>query len=177
MSRKPAAKKKDEGNALYGRIREILESARARVTRSVNTTQVVANWLIGREIVEEEQKGRRRAGYGENLLARLSEWMTRDYGGGYSIPNLRFIRQFYLTYPVLLTGPEIRYALRSESGKGTTLPDSGIRYAPRSESPTHCTEAGCDKSDAVPRKSHAVRGESTAAGEEPRQERPDAAGD
>ena len=42
---------------LHDRIREILESARASVARSVNTTQVVANWLIGREIVEEEQRG------------------------------------------------------------------------------------------------------------------------
>jgi len=38
----------------YQRIREILELAQARVARTVNTTQVVANWLIGREIVEEE---------------------------------------------------------------------------------------------------------------------------
>jgi hypothetical protein len=36
---------------LYRRIREILESARAGAARSVNTTQVVANWLIGREII------------------------------------------------------------------------------------------------------------------------------
>jgi len=42
---------------LYTRVREILESARTRIARSVNTTQVVANWLVGREIVEEEQTG------------------------------------------------------------------------------------------------------------------------
>ena len=39
-------------SGVYDRIREILESARASVARSVNSTQVVANWLIGREIVE-----------------------------------------------------------------------------------------------------------------------------
>lgn len=42
---------------LYTRVREILKSARARIARYVNTTQVVANWLVGRELVEEEQKG------------------------------------------------------------------------------------------------------------------------
>ena len=42
---------------MYERIRQILDSARSSVARSVNTTQVVANWLIGREIVEEEQRG------------------------------------------------------------------------------------------------------------------------
>ena len=54
--------------AVYERIREILESARTTVARSVNTTQVVANWLIGREIVEEEQRGKKRADYGTELL-------------------------------------------------------------------------------------------------------------
>jgi len=47
---------------LYERVKQILESARVTAARSVNTTQVVANWLIGREIVEEEQKGKTRAG-------------------------------------------------------------------------------------------------------------------
>ena len=50
--------------ALYGRVREILDAARTGIARTVNTTQVMANWLIGREIVEDEQRGRRRAGYG-----------------------------------------------------------------------------------------------------------------
>jgi predicted GNAT family N-acyltransferase len=56
---------------VYERIRQILESARSSVARTVNTTQVVANWLIGREIVEEEQRGKRRAGYGEELLKEI----------------------------------------------------------------------------------------------------------
>ena len=56
-----------EKHALYERIRQILESARTSVARTVNTTQVVANWLVGREIVEEEQKGKKRAEYGEAI--------------------------------------------------------------------------------------------------------------
>ena len=47
---------------IYKRIRQILESAQTNAARSVNTSQVVANWLIGHEIVEEEQKGKRHAG-------------------------------------------------------------------------------------------------------------------
>ena len=61
-----------EFSGIYQRIREILESARTGVARTVNTTQVVANWLVGREIVEEEQRGKKRAGYGERLLAANS---------------------------------------------------------------------------------------------------------
>jgi len=98
-------------SSLYRRVREILESARAGAARSVNTAQVVAYWLIGREIVEEEQKGRRRARYGEELLAGLSARLTGEFGRGYSVHNLKFIRQFYLEYPRLT----ICYALRSES--------------------------------------------------------------
>lgn len=97
---------------LYTRIRRILESARTTVARSVNTTQVVANWLIGREIVEEEQQGRRRAGYGERLLLDLAQRLRRDFGPGYSLPHLKNLRAFYLGYPILL-GIGKGYAVRS----------------------------------------------------------------
>jgi hypothetical protein len=114
-------------NALYTRIREILDSARANVARSVNTTQVVSNWLIGREIVEEEQRGRKRAVYGKRLLEELSARLKVDYGTGFSAPNLRLFRSFYLTYASLVE-TTIRYALRSES-----TPLLAIRNAARAE--------------------------------------------
>lgn len=64
MSRRPS---------LYNRIRMILESARSGVLRTVNTTQVIANWLVGREIVEEEQHGKRRASYGKKRSKRFQK--------------------------------------------------------------------------------------------------------
>lgn len=97
---------------LYQRIREILESARANVARTVNTAQVIANWLIGREIVEEEQRGKKRADYGEQLLGELSTMLQAEFGKGYSATNLRWFRQFYLQYPKLV---EIHHAVRDES--------------------------------------------------------------
>jgi len=99
---------------LYDRIREILESARAGVARSVNTAQVVANWLIGRELVEEEQKGSKRADYGKKLIATLSAQITAEFGKGYSVNNLEHFRVFYLTYPELLSR-SISHALRGKS--------------------------------------------------------------
>src|ERR1700722_9824583 len=107
-------KKKTRSSALYQRVREILESARAGVTRTVNTTQVIANWLIGREIVEEEQQGSRRAEYGGRLLEELSRKLTRDFGVGYSMQGLRYMRQFYLEFPALLRALPIRHTLRGE---------------------------------------------------------------
>jgi hypothetical protein len=88
---------------LYGRIREILESARASAARSVNTTQVVANWQVGREIVEEEQKGKAKAAYGRRLLAELSVRLQAEYGNGYSVDNLELSRRLYGEYPSLIS--------------------------------------------------------------------------
>jgi predicted nuclease of restriction endonuclease-like (RecB) superfamily len=87
---------------LYGRVREILDAARTGIARTVNTTQVMANWLIGREIVEEEQRGRRRAGYGTALLGELAERLRAEFGRGYGVDNLELFRRFYLDYPELL---------------------------------------------------------------------------
>ena len=104
--------------ALYGRVRQILESARTSAARSVNTAQVVANWMVGREIVEEEQHGQVRAEYAEGLVAALSERLGGDYGAGYSAQNLWYMRQFYLAYPALTGGVtdarKILHAVRGE---------------------------------------------------------------
>ncbi len=129
--------------ALYARISRILESARTGVARTVNTTQVVANWLIGREIVEEEQKGRRRATYGTKLFESLARRLKKDFGDGYSIQNLRYMRQFYLGYPQLISetasrkspaaiSAEIRHTPRGESGSDTSL--AAIRHTVCGES-------------------------------------------
>ena len=84
---------------VYDRIRKIIENARGNVARAINTEMVVAYWHIGREIVEEEQRGKSRAGYGEAILKRLSDKLTVDFGRGFDESNLRNIRHFYLTYP------------------------------------------------------------------------------
>jgi predicted nuclease of restriction endonuclease-like (RecB) superfamily len=132
--REKEAMKKPVRAALYHRIREILESARAGVARSVNTAQVVAYWLIGREIIEAEQQGHHRAGYGERLLESLAERLSKEYGAGYSARNLRFIRQFHIEYPNLLPADAIRYALRTESTSTPTRRQPVMWYTPRAES-------------------------------------------
>lgn len=111
---------------LYTRIRQILESARIRVARSVNTTQVVANWLVGREIVEAEQHGNSRAAYGTKLLESLAGRLRKDFGDGYSVQNLRYMRQFYLVYPRLISDTEPR--------KSAGVVPSAIRHTARGES-------------------------------------------
>jgi predicted nuclease of restriction endonuclease-like (RecB) superfamily len=89
--------------ALLGRVLNIVQAARTQATRSVNTAQVVANWLVGREIVEDEQQGKRRAGYGARVLAELSSRLTAELGRGYSVDSLEAFRQFYIDYPLLIS--------------------------------------------------------------------------
>jgi predicted nuclease of restriction endonuclease-like (RecB) superfamily len=120
-----------KSNSIYNRIRQILESARASVARSVNTTQVLAYWLIGREIVEEEQQGRKRAEYGQTLLYDLARRLKAEFGSGYSVNNLKFIRQFYLVYPGLISSRDIGYALRSQSAISLLPESKQIRDAVR----------------------------------------------
>lgn len=85
---------------IYDRIREIIENARNNIARAVNTEMVTAYWHIGKEIVNEEQKGKHRAHYGESVLLKLSKRLTAEFGPGFEETNLRKIRQFYLTYPI-----------------------------------------------------------------------------
>lgn len=88
---------------LIKRLAEIIHSARTTAIRQINKTQVLAYYEIGREIVEFEQKGKTRAGYGEELIKRLSIDMAKKFGKGFSERNLRNIRAFYLNFPIWQT--------------------------------------------------------------------------
>jgi hypothetical protein len=83
------------GDSLFQRVASILEQARGRVLRSVNANMVLAYWLIGREIVQELQDGEERAGYGKEVIEKLSSQLTKRYGKGFSTTNLWDFRQFY----------------------------------------------------------------------------------
>ena len=86
---------------VYVRICSILENARANVTRVVHSEMVVAYWHIGREIVEQEQRGKSRAEYGRKLLETLARRLSESFGKGFDASNLWNMRQFYRAYPIL----------------------------------------------------------------------------
>ena len=104
---------------LLDRIRHIWESARTQAARSVNTAHVCANWLIGQQIVEAEQGGAKRAGYGKALLKTLSEQLSGEYGDGFSMSALKYMRLFYQAYPDLMPKG---HAVRDLSATTTTAP-------------------------------------------------------
>lgn len=84
---------------LLKKIQKILEKTRNKVYRSANTEMLRAYWNIGREIVEEEQKGKDRADYGSALLEELATQLTNLFGKSFSSRNLRYMRQFYREFP------------------------------------------------------------------------------
>ena len=84
----------------YKSIKTILEKARSKSFKAVNTMMVRAYWSIGRIIVKEEQKGKAKAGYGEYLLKSLAERLSKEFGKGFDYSNLKNMRQFYLVFPI-----------------------------------------------------------------------------
>lgn len=79
-------------------IADILEQARQRAKTAVNLSMVYAYYEIGKRIVLEEQNGEERAAYGQQVLGELSRYLTGRFGKGYSVGNLKNIRQFYLVF-------------------------------------------------------------------------------
>lgn len=79
-------------------LASLIEQGRKTAVQYVNTALAVTYWLMGRRIVEFEQKGKQRAKYGEATSRRISEDLTKKFGKGFSLPQLKNIRKFYLTY-------------------------------------------------------------------------------
>jgi predicted nuclease of restriction endonuclease-like (RecB) superfamily len=81
-------------------IRTIVQAGYGRAMAAVNKEIVDTYWRIGERIVQEEQRGGHRAAYGEQLLNRRGQVLSQELGRGFSAPNLRNMRQFYLAFPI-----------------------------------------------------------------------------
>ncbi len=78
---------------------DLLETARRASARAVNCVMTATYWEIGRRVVELEQGGDERAGYGDELVPRLSHDLTQRLGRGFGVVNLSYMRRFYLCWP------------------------------------------------------------------------------
>ncbi len=110
-------------NSIYNAIKINLEGARYSAYRAVNFTMVIAYWEIGRRIVVAEQEGSNRAAYGANLIKQLSIKLTADFGKGFTETNLKYFRQFYLTFPPQKKG----HAPRDKSETGLSQKSHALR--------------------------------------------------
>lgn len=80
------------------KVSEILETSRKNVKTAVNLSMVYSYYEVGKMIVEEEQNGKEKAEYGKYILKELSQYLTEKYGKGFSVTNLKQMRQFYIVY-------------------------------------------------------------------------------
>ena len=95
--RTAVAKAKPDGLApLIAEVRQLIQSARRGASSVIDTFQVMTNFEIGRRIVEHEQKGEKRAGYGQEMLKALSARLTEEFGRGFSVTNLQLMRKFFI---------------------------------------------------------------------------------
>ena len=85
-------------DALFNKVSAIIEEGRKYVSTAINLAEVYSKYQIGMYIVEEEQAGNKRAGYGKQVLLNLSERLTEKYGDGWSVEQLTLIRKFYTVY-------------------------------------------------------------------------------
>ncbi|GHU92627.1 hypothetical protein FACS189479_02180 [Spirochaetia bacterium] len=82
----------------YKSIADLIRQARSGLAKQVNTTIIITHYEIGRRIVEQEQQGAKRAQYGKKILQGLSDYLAAHLGKGWSVQNLKLMRQFYTVY-------------------------------------------------------------------------------
>ena len=92
-----------QGEHLYSKIAELIKGARQQVITQVNTALLLTYWNIGKLIVEDEQNNKLRADYGNRILKDLSKRLTKEFGKGFSVSNIQYMRRFYSKYSIQQT--------------------------------------------------------------------------
>ena len=106
---------------LFDKISVLIEEARRRVSTTVNIAEVYTKYNVGRYIVEDEQKGDYKAGYGKQVLKQISNKLEGRFGEGWSVDTLERCRKFYILYsPVAISATPLRKL-------GSAKDDSEIR--------------------------------------------------
>ncbi|APW58606.1 PDDEXK nuclease domain-containing protein [Paludisphaera borealis] len=76
-----------------------LETGRKQAIQAVYAHNLETYWRIGRHVVEFEQGGKAKADYGAGLILRLAKNLSLRHGRGFSLSNVKAMRQFYVAYP------------------------------------------------------------------------------
>lgn len=120
-----------EYTELFRSIESLIEEGRKSAVRQVNTVLIATYWFMGQRIVHYEQKGKARAGYGEELLQKLGKDLSAKYGKGFSERNLKLMRQFYTSYPIrqsVIAGSKQAILPSEESRNLLILKEIGKRF-------------------------------------------------
>ncbi len=117
-------KQKVQIDILYNKIAELLKSAKQSIVRNIDRTMVYTYFEIGRMVVEEEQQGKERAEYGKLILEGLAKRLTKKFGRGFSVVNLRQMRSFFLAYQIQQT---LSAELQNTDNKKDAVPASMLQ--------------------------------------------------
>mgnify|MGYP004557606543 CR=1 FL=1 len=99
-------------DALFKKISVLIEESRKKVATAVNIAEVYTKYEIGRHIVEDEQSGKHKAEYGKQVIIKLSERLSVQFGAGWSEDTLSNCRKFYRTYSRTLSSQTLHYKSR-----------------------------------------------------------------
>ncbi len=109
-------------DGLLSGLSALLDQSRRSAARAVNAVLAATYWEVGRRVVEFEQGGREKAGYGEAVIDRLAADLTKSYGRGFSRSNLFQIRSFYLGWEIVQTASglfQLRTKTHADGGSQT----------------------------------------------------------
>ncbi|MDR2581237.1 MAG: DUF1016 N-terminal domain-containing protein, partial [Fibromonadaceae bacterium] len=118
-----AVLKTSETSDFFTLVANAIEQARKFVGRTADLTMTVTYFEVGRMIVEKEQGGQERAEYGQNLIKRLSEFLTAKFKKGFSEVNLKNARLFYNIYSKKLPKSQTLSAELQDNPKSQTPSD------------------------------------------------------
>ena len=79
-------------------LRTLINEARNKVALIINTEITLLYWHIGKRI-NEEVLGNQRAEYGKQIVSTVSTQLTKEYGRGFELRNLRRMTQFAQLFP------------------------------------------------------------------------------
>lgn len=105
-------------NALCRNSIELIQHARKIAVNQVNHVQLMTYYALGYWIVEEQQSGKDRAGYGKKVIQTLSDALNTEFGKGFSVDTLENARKFYLNYQDRISEAVFR---KFVEGKSDTL--------------------------------------------------------
>jgi predicted nuclease of restriction endonuclease-like (RecB) superfamily len=105
----------DAYRGVLGDLVALIESTRRAAARSVNAVMTATYFLVGRAIVEHEQKGAARAAYGGRLLELLGTDLSDRFGRGFSADNLETMRRFYMAYAAEISETVSRKSIAEKS--------------------------------------------------------------
>lgn len=96
-------------DALLTDVRQLIQTARARIARAVDSGMVMVHWEVGNRIHREILK-EKRAQYGAQIVSALGRELECEFGRGFSEKSLRHMIRFAEAFP----DKEIVSALRRQ---------------------------------------------------------------